>query len=85
MGAEILNFLTQVSNLVFVLSTDFGILGFEFVERLADDVEFVDLGTGCRSKPEVEYLNADTVGVTLVTGLHHQHAIVSRFRNLLCA
>ena len=34
----------SVADLVFVLGTDFGVLGFEFVERLADDVEFVDLG-----------------------------------------
>ena len=44
MGAEVFNFLTQVSDLVFVLGTDFGVLGFEFIERLADDIEFVDLG-----------------------------------------
>jgi hypothetical protein len=44
LGAERVDLLTEARQLVFVLLTDFTLLCLEFKERLADDVQFVDLG-----------------------------------------
>jgi hypothetical protein len=43
-------FSTKATNFIFVVAPNFSVLKFKFVERLADDIEFVDLRGDCTTK-----------------------------------